>query len=508
MNGLPKNAPLKTALVKTSAPVFSIFSVFPSRFIRLPALCFLLCFLLSILFPVNGPFAVDTAHSEPQLLWHTYLGGIYSEAPGPIAVGPNGNVYVGGRCHGSWGNPLRPFSDIPPADPHEPGKTDAFIAKIAADGSFLWHTYLGTAGFDSTRDIAVDGNGNIYVAGNSLYNWGSPIIPYGGGSDGFVVKLGPDGQILWHVFLGGYQDDGLAAVKIDHEGNIVVVGISALPWGAPVNDHLGGFYDMFIARLSPDGALLWSTFLGALGRYFPQDFDIDGMGNVYITGASEGTWGQPLSLFSGKSDAFAMKVDNNGQILWNTFAGDGDVDYGRSIRADENGNAYLLIDSRKEDYVSSWPPQTPVEDGILVKLAPNGNRLWKRYVSNGEAYFSINAGGLALDGRGNVYVGGTWDVDYRSCLHAFAACYAPDGIRTWIKNVGPPPVAWGTYASVWGTDITLAGETTLYITGFNNDLTDFGGALNLPSGMNDIFVAKLQLPFPTQSKKHRLPHLK
>jgi Beta-propeller repeat len=100
-------------------------------------------------------------------------------------VDGSGNVYMaGGSCDRHWGTPENPHTsgDVP-------GDNDAFAAKLTTDGVVAWNTFLGGSTSDNGVAIALDGSGNIYMAGDTHGAWGSPVRPYTAGTDVFVARL-------------------------------------------------------------------------------------------------------------------------------------------------------------------------------------------------------------------------------------------------------------------------------------------------------------------------------
>jgi predicted outer membrane repeat protein len=114
---------------------------------------------------------------------------------GPVAVDGSGNVYVSGFSGATWGSPVNSHA----------GGYDAFAAKLDSSGGLLWHTFMGSASYDESFSVAVDGFGNVYVAGYSDAAWGSPVNSHAGGEDVLVAKIIQP----WYVTeLGSGAKDG------------------------------------------------------------------------------------------------------------------------------------------------------------------------------------------------------------------------------------------------------------------------------------------------------------
>ena len=97
--------------------------------------------------------------------------------------------------------------------------------QLVIDPTLTWNTFLGAGGNDYAQAIAVDGSGNVYVAGYSSATWGSPVRAFGTGDDGFVAKLDSSGNLIWNTFLGGARGRLMStAIAVDGSGNVYVTG--------------------------------------------------------------------------------------------------------------------------------------------------------------------------------------------------------------------------------------------------------------------------------------------
>jgi hypothetical protein len=413
---------------------------------------------------------------DPTLTWNTFLGGSTSDFGFGVAVDGSGNVYVTGESGATWGTPVRAFSSY-----------DAFVAKLDANGALIWNTFLGGNAETDGRGVAVDGSGNVYIAGISHGPWGTPVRAYRGAvgeEDAFAAKLDTNGALIWNTFLGSSVFDSGRAVAVDGSGNVYVTGTSDGPWGTPVRAFSSE--DAFVAKLDTNGTLIWNTFLGGSAIDFGSAVAADGSGNVYVAGASDATWGTPVRRFSGGRDAFAAKLDTNGALIWNTFlGGSGDVS-GRGLAVDGSGNVYVAGYSS-----ATWG--TPVSaysgglDAFAAKLDTNGALIWNTFLGSSNVDFGF---AVAVDGSGNVYVTGESDAMWGTPVHAFGG----DGDAFAAQLNGNGALIWNTFLGGSGYDYSVAaamdGSGNVYVAG-SSDRTWGTPVRAFSGGDDDAFVAKL-----------------
>jgi len=227
------------------------------------------------------------------LVYSTYLGGNGDDGGLGIAVDSAGNAYVTGQT-GSTAN--FPMLNAPQAT--FGGYYDAFVTKLNSNGSGLWYsTYLGGSGMEFGRGIAVDPSGSAYIGGQT----GSGDFPttsgaaqtvFGGAEDAFVVKLNPSGSaFVYSTYLGGAGVDAANAIAVDASGSAVVAGnnyLGAFPLHDPLQtaDHAGSF-EAFVAKLAPNGAVVYSTYLGGPGNDVALAIALDSLGTAYVGGSTQ-----------------------------------------------------------------------------------------------------------------------------------------------------------------------------------------------------------------------------
>jgi hypothetical protein len=102
--------------------------------------------------------------------------------------------------------------------------------QLTIDPTLQWHTFMGSSSDDFGRGIAVDGSGNVYVAGDSDATWGSPVNAHAGDWDAFVAKLDSSGDRQWNTFMGSSSYDSGLGITVDGSGNVYVTGQSDATW--------------------------------------------------------------------------------------------------------------------------------------------------------------------------------------------------------------------------------------------------------------------------------------
>ncbi len=447
--------------------------------------------------------------TDPGLSWNTFLGSPNTDDIGSIAVDGDGNVYVIGTSYAAWGSPLQPYNPGGSSGP------DAFVAKLDPSGTLLWNTFLGSSSDDFGHGIALDSGGNVYVAGDSNYSWGSPLRAYSGGKDAFVAKLDPNGTLLWNTFLGGDSNDAAIGIAVGSGGNVYVTGYGD---------------DAFVAKLDTNGALLWNTFLGGDSIDVAMGIAVDSSGNVYVTGISYATWGSPLRTHSENCgnnpfdicpDAFVAKLGPSGALLWNTFIGGSNRDGGISIAVDNSSNVYVAgisyatwespLRAHSGETCADGEPFYTCVDAFVAKLDLNGALLWNTFLGS-DGY--DEGTGIAVGSSNNIYVSGhSWDTWGNPtgifsggncgftnlplpCPDAFVAKLDTDGALLWNTFLG------GNNSGDEGYSIAVDSSNRVYIAGKSN--ATWSSPVRPFSGRppyEDVFVAKISNSDTTT--KHR-----
>jgi hypothetical protein len=198
------------------------------------------------------------------------------------------------------------------------GGSDAFVAKFSSTGSLVWSTFLGGGSAEWGYDITTDGQGGVYVTGNT-YSTDFPTpggwdTSQNGSCDAFVAKFNSSGSLVWSTFVGGANYEEGRGVTTDGQGGVYVTGwthSTDFPAVAGWDTSYNGNDDAFVAKFSSTGPLVWSTFLGGGSDDGARGITTDGQGGVYVTGY---TWSTDFptpggwdTSYNGDQDAFVAK---------------------------------------------------------------------------------------------------------------------------------------------------------------------------------------------------------
>ncbi len=257
--------------------------------------------------PASGPpspdaFVTKINAAGDALIYSTYLGGKRGEVVLGIAINAAGNAHVIGYTKSPDFPTMNPLQGV-----H--GGTfplyDAFVAKLAADGSALvYSTFLGGSSHDIGHDIAVDAAGDAHMTGYTLssnFPTASPLqAALLGGPDAFVTKINAAGAFVHSTYLGSSNSDRGHGIAADAAGNTYVAGstrrttdftgMAGTPAGAGIphiqaSGSVGS--DAFAVKINATGdAFVWATFLAGGHNDIGRAIAVDAAGNAYVTGGT------------------------------------------------------------------------------------------------------------------------------------------------------------------------------------------------------------------------------
>jgi len=345
--------------------------------------------------------------------WTRQLGSSADDIAHAVAVDANGNIFVAGDTNGT----LAPEATVQ-------GR-DLFLARYDRDGNLLWVRQYGSAGDDIAFGLALDGSGNLYLAGKTTgaLDGLTPAV----GDDGFIMRLDTDGNPLWtRQIASGAGNEAARAIAIDSDGNACVTGST--------NGDLDGnpaplLNDVFLTCYDPNGNQLWLSMLRSIEGVSTESsaenaraITIDSSGNFYIAG-------DRFDLFGGATagiDMLIAKFDARSNAVWVHTSKTSGTDLANDLLLDDQDNLYV---TGQTDGVFTGQSSAGADDIILLKYDSNGSQQWVRQ-SGGAGYDVPLAMTRTADGQllvsgqtdgaldGNTVIGGT---------DLFIRRYTPDG---------------------------------------------------------------------------------
>jgi len=296
--------------------------------------------------------------SSGSLSFSSFLGGSFNDRAYGIAVDGSGNIHVTGFT-GSGSFPGTSGAG-----------TSGFMTKISG-GSISFSRYLVNQG----RGIAVDGSGNIYVAGTTNTS--------GTSQDVFATKFTSSGSVSYSVTFGGSGGSALDVadgIAVDGSGNAYITGYtnsSNFPTQNAAQSTHGGDADAFVTKLTSSGSISYSTYLGTSSQEFANGIAVDANGNAYIAGVA-GPGSSSLTTSDavqrnapGASEGFVARLISSGAVSYYTLLGGSEHDHCEAIAIDGGGNVYVTGYTNSNNFPTQNAAQgsrAGANDAFVTKL--------------------------------------------------------------------------------------------------------------------------------------------
>lgn len=383
--------------------------------------------------------------------------------------------------------------------------------------TFQWAKRMGGIDDEHGRCVTVDGSGNVITTGRFEGTadfdpgTGTANLTSAGQGDIHIVKLTSAGNFLWAKRIGSSTNDEGWGVGTDATGNVYVSGgfsgtCDFDPGAGTFNMTALGGEDIFVCKFSSAGNFIWAKQAGSsTGGDVGLALEIDGAGNVHVTGRFNGTadFDPGAAIYNmvsaGSMDVFLWKLTTAGNFIWAKRMGGTSYDEAHGISLDGSGNVYTTgvffgtVDFDPGTGVYNLTATGAIH-AFISKISSAGNFVWARAIG-GNGY------DLSVDASGNVYTTGvfmgTFDFDPGTAVYNLTSVGSVNNIFisklntagnfVWAKRIGG---TGGQYAQSIETD--AAGNS--YITGYFATTVDFDpgtGVYNHTSAQNATFILKL-----------------
>ncbi len=374
------------------------------------------------LFCINFTFSQDLV-----LEWATQIKGDGSHRHASITTDSEGNVITAGIFKGNTDfDPSGAVFNLASIG----NQRDIFIQKLDNDRNLLWAISLGSTGVDDVYEVTTDQFDNIYIAGNFLGTIDADpstdefiLSSNSGNSDGLLLKLDKDGNFIWATSYGPGGWNRAYTVLVNAENEVYVIGgfTGQVDFDSGPDFHIvnsQGQYDGFITKLDEDGNFLWMKDIGgpsSIIEVWSSALDPDG--NIVSTGGYAGNIDfdpgpEVAELTSiGEHDAFAFKLDADGNYLWANSIGSIGMDYSNHITTDQDGD---IIMTGRFSETCDFDPTTSTDeitsngqyDAFVLKLNPQGERIWTKTIGGIRDELSYS---ILTDNEKNIYLTGFFE---------------------------------------------------------------------------------------------------
>ncbi|HYV91065.1 MAG TPA: T9SS type A sorting domain-containing protein [Chitinophagales bacterium] len=272
--------------------------------------------------------------TDVNVAWQKSLGGSYNDVATSIQQGIDGGYIVAGYVRSNDGDVSGNHGDF-----------DYWIVKLDPVGNLAWQKCLGGGNYEEAYSIQQTSDSGFIVVGTSRSN-GGDVSGNNGVYDYWIVKLNFVGNLIWQKSLGGSTGEKAYSVQQTIDNGFIVAGYSASTDSDVSGNH--GFHDEWIVKLDSGGNLEWQKSLGGSNyeeAYSIQQTSDDGF---LVAGWSESDDGD-VSGNHGNGDIWVIKLDTNGNLVWQKCLGGTNGDGASSIRQTIDGGFIVAGYSLSDD---------------------------------------------------------------------------------------------------------------------------------------------------------------
>ena len=255
---------------------------------------------------------------------------------------------------------------------------DYLLLKFSADGEQQWQKIYGGTDDDRGQDIIVTNDGGYAIIGSSKSS-DNDVSANAGYNDFWLAKLNSTGTILWEKSLGyAGADSAFSVIQTQDQGYLLSGVLDVSASGGEGNSrinmqrHAGG--DYWVIKLDTGGNLQWSRYFGGTFTDTAYDAVETQNGNFIIVGSSDSE-DIDINNNKGSYDFWVLKVSSSGTLIWEKSYGGSEIDEARAITGTQDGNFIIVGDSRSNDVdISS---NNGAADIWAIKINSDGDVLWE-----------------------------------------------------------------------------------------------------------------------------------
>jgi len=337
--------------------------------------------------------------------WDKTFGGTSSDqARSVVSTSDGGYLLVGNSQSGATGDKSQ----------GNQGSNDYWAVKIDGNGNKVWDkTYGGTSDDVAQSVVSTSDGGYLLVGYSSSGAGGDKSQNSQGSNDYWAVKIDGNGNKVWDKTFGGTSSDVAQSVVTTTDGGYLLVGYSYSGATGDKSHNSQGGNDYWAVKIDGNGNKVWDkTFGGTSNDYARSVVSTSDGGYLLVGNSGSGATGDKSQNYKGGTDYWVVKIDGNGNKVWDNTLGGTGGDYAQSVVSTSDGG-YLLVGYSKS--VASWDKSqanhSNNEDYWVLKIDGNGNKVWdKTFGATMREYarsaVSTSDGGYLLVGDSGSGAGG------------------------------------------------------------------------------------------------------
>ncbi len=352
---------------------------------------------------VVNDFWVTKIDAQGNIIWSKTYGGSGDDKGQAIVETSDGGFAVVGYSMSSDGD----------ASNNE-GFHDNWLLKLDAAGNLQWEKSYGFAGHDHAYDLLQTQDGGFFFVGfldvtasGGLGSEGksSNITAHGVG-EFWGTKVDANGNLEWRRYFGGSNNDRAHAVAAAPDGGFVIAGFSESEDFDISNSK--GSYDFWVVKVNAEGNKVWEQSFGGsqIDIAYAMTATPD---NAYVIVGNTFSSDKQVKSNNGGSDIWMIKINDKGELLWEKTIGGSDFDDARGVSITRNGGFLISGNSKsttnREEFFGE-------NDAWLIKTDANGNLVWEKSFGGSSLDFGFHS--IQTQTNKVLFVGTTESTDNHS----------------------------------------------------------------------------------------------
>lgn len=313
----------------------------------------------------------------PAIEWQNTIGGNKIDLLYAIQTTADGGSIVGGSSNSG------PTGDKSQGNK---GGFDYWVMKLDQNGSVVWEKTIGGSNLDYLKSIVKCSDGGYLIGGASRSGIsGDKTQGAVGNYDFWILKLDPDGNILWDKTFGGKKGDYLNTMIQTTDGGYLLAGHSESNISGSKSENARGWFDYWVVKIDESGNLMWDKTLGSTNSEYLYAVLQTSDGKYYLAGSSGSkAGGEKTEDSKGYSDYWLVKLNEDGTVAWDKTLGGAGNEFCYAIRKISGGGFIIggysdsdISGDKSEDSKGSY-------DYWVVKTDQSGNLMWDKTIGGDD----------------------------------------------------------------------------------------------------------------------------